>query len=107
MKILITDGLSPDGVKILTDAGFQVDNVKLTPEELLEKIGDYDSIIVRSATKVTKEVIEAGKNLKVIARGGVGVDGFHARPQHRLPLAALANFEFALVHQKEGIIRLY
>ena len=74
MKILITDGLSPDGVKILTDTGFQVENVKLTPEDLLKKIGDYDSIIVRSATKVTKEVIEAGKNLKVIARGGVGVD---------------------------------
>ncbi|HSQ74045.1 MAG TPA: D-2-hydroxyacid dehydrogenase [Bacteroidota bacterium] len=74
MKILITDGISPEGAKILTDAGFQVDKVKLTPEELVSRIGEYDSIIVRSATKVTKEVIAAGKNLKVIARGGVGLD---------------------------------
>lgn len=74
MKILITDGISPEGAKILLDAGHDVDQVKYTPEELLVNIGKYDCIIVRSATKVTKEVIEAGKNLKVIARGGVGLD---------------------------------
>lgn len=74
MKILVTDGMSKEGVKILTDAGHKVDLLTLKPEELLEKIGEYDCILVRSATKVTKEVIEAGKNLKVIARGGVGVD---------------------------------
>ncbi|MCU0411423.1 MAG: D-2-hydroxyacid dehydrogenase [Bacteroidetes bacterium] len=74
MKILITDGISPEGAKILTDAGHQVDQVKLTPDELLKRIGGYDGIVVRSATKVTKEVIDAGKNLKLIARGGVGLD---------------------------------
>ncbi len=74
MKVLITDGISPEGAKILLDAGHDVDQVKYTPEELLASIGKYDCIIVRSATKVTKEVIEAGKNLKVIARGGVGLD---------------------------------
>jgi D-3-phosphoglycerate dehydrogenase len=74
MKILITDGISAEGAKILTDAGHQVDKLKLSPEELLKKIADYHCIIVRSATKVTKDVIEAGKNLKVIARGGVGLD---------------------------------
>lgn len=74
MKILVTDGISAEGAKILTDAGHQVDKLKLSPEELLTKIGDYHCIIVRSATKVTKDVIEAGKNLKVIARGGVGLD---------------------------------
>jgi D-3-phosphoglycerate dehydrogenase len=74
MKILITDGISPEGAKILTDAGHQVDQISLKPDELLQKIGAYDCIVVRSATKVTKEVIEAGKNLKVIARGGVGLD---------------------------------
>jgi D-3-phosphoglycerate dehydrogenase len=46
----------------------------LNPQELIVQIAEYDCIIVRSATKVTKEVIEAGKNLKAIARGGVGVD---------------------------------
>jgi D-3-phosphoglycerate dehydrogenase len=74
MKILVTDGISAEGTKILTEAGHQVDKLKLSPEELLKKIVDYHCIIVRSATKVTREVIEAGKNLKVIARGGVGLD---------------------------------
>ncbi len=74
MNILVSDGITSEGAKILTDAGHKVDKLKLTPEELLQKIGDYDCIIVRSATKVTKEVIAAGKNLKVIARGGVGLD---------------------------------
>jgi D-3-phosphoglycerate dehydrogenase len=74
MKILVSDGITSAGAKILADAGHQVDKIKLTPEELLKKIGEYDCIIVRSATKVTKEVIEAGKKLKVIARGGVGLD---------------------------------
>ncbi len=79
MKILITDGISPEGAKILTDAGHEVFESKLSPEELLTKIGAYDCIIVRSATKVTKEVIDAGKNLKVIARGGVGIDNIDVK----------------------------
>jgi D-3-phosphoglycerate dehydrogenase / 2-oxoglutarate reductase len=74
MKILVSDGITSAGAKILADAGHQVDKIKLTPEELLTKIDQYDCIIIRSATKVTKEVIEAGKKLKVIARGGVGLD---------------------------------
>jgi D-3-phosphoglycerate dehydrogenase / 2-oxoglutarate reductase len=44
------------------------------PDELLKIVGDYDCLVVRSATKVTKEVIDAGKNLKLIVRGGVGLD---------------------------------
>ncbi len=74
MKILITDGISPEGASILAGAGHDVTQVKLTPEELVAQIGSYDGIIVRSASKVTREVIDAGKNLKVIARGGVGLD---------------------------------
>lgn len=74
MRILITDGISPEGSRILTDAGHQVDQVKYTPEALVAKIAAFDCIIVRSATKVTREVIEAGTSLRVIARGGVGLD---------------------------------
>jgi D-3-phosphoglycerate dehydrogenase len=74
MKILVTDGISAEGVKIMTDAGHQVDQVKIDAKELISRIPEYDCIVVRSATKVTKEVIEAGSRLKVIARGGVGVD---------------------------------
>ena len=79
MKVLITDGISPEGAKILVDAGFDVCQKALTPQDLVSQIGDYDCIIVRSATKVTKEVIDAGKNLKVIARGGVGVDNIDVK----------------------------
>jgi D-3-phosphoglycerate dehydrogenase len=74
MNILITDGISPEGAKILRDAGHNVTEKKLTPQELLATIAQFECIIVRSATKVTKEVIDAGVKLKVIARGGVGVD---------------------------------
>ncbi len=74
MKILITDGIEKCGAEILLKAGFELTQKTLTPEELLSVIGEYDAIIVRSATKVTKQVIEAGTRLKVIARGGVGLD---------------------------------
>ncbi len=73
MKVLISDGIEEIGAKILTEAGLEVVNKKVTPEELLQTINEYDAIIVRSATKVTREVIDAG-NLKAIARGGVGLD---------------------------------
>lgn len=74
MKILITDGIEKSGADILLKAGFELTQKTLTPSELLDTIGDYDAIIVRSATKVTKDVIDRGRNLKVIARGGVGLD---------------------------------
>jgi D-3-phosphoglycerate dehydrogenase len=74
MKILITDGIERTGADILLKAGHELTEKAFTPEELLTKIGDYDAIIVRSATKVTKAVIDAGRKLKAIARGGVGLD---------------------------------
>ncbi len=75
MKVIITDPIAPAGVQLLRDAGFTVDERPgLKPDELIKVIPDYDAIIVRSATKVTAEVIEAGKNLKVIGRAGVGLD---------------------------------
>lgn len=75
VKVLISDPLSEDGVKILKDAGFQVDERPgLSEDELCGIIGDYDALIIRSGTKATPKVIDAGKNLKVIGRAGVGVD---------------------------------
>ncbi|MFD2130545.1 phosphoglycerate dehydrogenase [Pseudogracilibacillus auburnensis] len=75
-KILISDPLSEDGIFPLREA----DNIEvvidtgLSKEELLNKIGDFDGLLVRSQTQVTREVIETGHNLKVIGRAGVGVD---------------------------------
>jgi D-3-phosphoglycerate dehydrogenase len=76
MKVLITDPISEEGIKVLkAEPGVQVDvETKLTKEQLLEKIKDYDALIIRSETQVTKEIIEAGKNLKIIGRAGVGID---------------------------------
>ncbi|MEW6509853.1 MAG: D-2-hydroxyacid dehydrogenase [Bacteroidota bacterium] len=84
MNILITDGISAEGAKILTDAGHTITQQSMKPDELVRRIGEFDCIIVRSATKVTREVIDAGTNLKVIARGGVGVDNIDvARAQEK------------------------
>ena len=76
MKILVSDSMSEDGLKILKDIKeFQVDvKTDLKPEALKEIIKDYDALLVRSATKVTKEIIEAAVKLKVIGRAGVGLD---------------------------------
>jgi D-3-phosphoglycerate dehydrogenase len=73
-KILIPEKVSPDGLALLKDQ-FEVDERKgLSPEELKDIIGDYEALIVRSETKVTAELLNAAKKLKVVARAGVGVD---------------------------------
>jgi len=76
MKILISDPLGEKGVDLLSkEKDIQVDaKTDLSPEELQKIIGDYDALLVRSGTKVTKEIIQAATKLKVIGRAGVGVD---------------------------------
>ncbi|MFY9270359.1 MAG: phosphoglycerate dehydrogenase [Candidatus Manganitrophaceae bacterium] len=75
MKVLISDSLSDRGVEILKKAGLSVDvKTKLTPAQLIEEISQYDALVIRSGTKVTKEVIAAAKNLKVVGRAGSGLD---------------------------------
>ena len=75
MKVLISDNLAPVGAQILKDAGLEVDiNVGLTPEELKKEIPKYDGLVIRSATKVTEEILEAAENLKVVGRAGIGID---------------------------------
>ncbi|MBW6458421.1 MAG: D-2-hydroxyacid dehydrogenase [FCB group bacterium] len=74
MKVLITDGLSKQGQEILKTAGIAYDIQYYEPEDLIKAIPEYDCVLVRSATRIPKEVIDAGVNLKVIARGGAGID---------------------------------
>jgi D-3-phosphoglycerate dehydrogenase len=75
-KVLVSDKLSPEGVRVLEDAGgFEVDvNTGLSPEEQRKIIGDYHALIVRSATKVDAAMLEVAPNLKVVVRAGIGVD---------------------------------
>jgi D-3-phosphoglycerate dehydrogenase len=75
MKILISDKTDPIAASILKENGHEVDEITdLSPEELKNVIGKYDGLIVRSGTKVTRDIIEAASNLKVIGRAGSGVD---------------------------------
>jgi D-3-phosphoglycerate dehydrogenase len=74
MKILVSDSIAVEGIKRLEEAGFEVDvKTGLALEELVRIIPEYDGLIVRSATKVTREVIAVG-NLKAIGRAGIGLD---------------------------------
>ena len=74
-KVLISDKLSPQAVDIFKDNGIEVDfETGLSPEELIARIGAYDGLAVRSATKVTADVLAAAEQLKVVGRAGIGVD---------------------------------
>jgi len=74
-KVLISDAMDVIAEKILLSNNIEVDVItNFTPDELIKNIINYDGLIVRSATKVTKEVIENAKNLKVVGRAGAGVD---------------------------------
>lgn len=74
-KVLISDKLSPQAVEIFKSRGVEVDTkTGLNEEQLMEIIGEYDGLAIRSATKVTAKVLEAAKKLKVVGRAGIGVD---------------------------------
>lgn len=74
-KVLVSEKLAEAGLDILRDKGYEVDvKLDLTPEELVATIPSYNALIIRSATQATREVIEAGTNLQIIGRAGVGVD---------------------------------
>ena len=74
-KVLISDAMDVIAEKILLENNIDVDvKTDFTFDELIEKIPSYDGLIVRSATKVTKEIIENAKKLKLIGRAGAGVD---------------------------------
>ena len=79
MKVLICDKVETSAVEKMRNGGLTVDDKSgITAQDLLNVVGDYDIMVVRSATKATKEVIEKGKNLKLIVRGGVGMDNIDA-----------------------------
>ena len=75
MKVLICDATDPKALKIIEEAGIEVVNQPdITPEELIKVIPDFPCMVVRSRTKVTKEVLDAGTFLKSVVRAGVGLD---------------------------------
>ena len=76
MKVLITDKMAEEAIQVFKDAGHEVTYNEMDAETLLSEISKYDALMVRSRTKATTEVVEAGAkgNLKVIGRAGIGVD---------------------------------
>lgn len=78
MKILANDGIAAEGKTALEAAGHEVYTDKISQEDLPSKINDYDVLIVRSATKVNKQVLENSTRLKLVIRAGVGMDNVDA-----------------------------
>jgi D-3-phosphoglycerate dehydrogenase len=76
MKVLVSDNLGQAGIRMLQEEdGIDVDvKTELTPDELKSVIGEYDALIIRSATKVTEDLLDAAKQLKVVGRAGIGLD---------------------------------
>ncbi len=85
MKLLVSDELSEDGLALLKSGGeIEVDYRPNVPhEELIKIIPDYEALIIRSGTKVTADVLEAGRSLKVVGRAGVGVDNVDVKAATR------------------------
>src|SRR2546425_10881810 len=74
-RILVCDPIAEDGVEALKHSGADVDvRTGLSPEELRKSVDGYDALVVRSETKVTREIIEASSTLQVVGRAGIGVD---------------------------------
>jgi D-3-phosphoglycerate dehydrogenase / 2-oxoglutarate reductase len=80
MKVLLNDGLEKEGLHIFHEAGIETDTKKRDLASLIAEIGNFDALVVRSATKVTREVLEAGAKgkLKIVGRAGVGYDNIDA-----------------------------
>jgi D-3-phosphoglycerate dehydrogenase len=75
MRVLICDATAPEAIQAMSNAGIEVDNrPDITPDDLLRDAAHYEGMVVRSRTKVPKEVIDAAPNLKIVVRGGVGLD---------------------------------
>jgi D-3-phosphoglycerate dehydrogenase len=93
MKVLVTDGIEKEALAKL-QSSHQVDAIEMSPDDLLKNIEKYDALIVRGKTKVTAQVIEKGKNLKVVGRAGVGVDN--------VDIAAASKRKIAVVNAPTG-----
>lgn len=80
IKVFIADDVNEDKLAPLREAGFEVvKETKLMPEELAERIEDADGVIVRSATKITADLMDKAKKLRVIGRAGIGVDNIDVK----------------------------
>ena len=107
MKILISDKLQDDGIKIFEDNGFEViKDFTITHDTLKEEIEKYDGIVIRSRTKLTSDVLENAKNLKVIGRAGVGLDNVDRHKAEEMGIEVLNTPEAPAVSVAEFALGL-
>ena len=84
IRVLVCEPIHEDGVRMMREAGFQVDlKTAITGGELIEIVGGYDALVVRSRTKVTREVLAEAGRLKAVARAGVGLDNIDVEEAKR------------------------
>lgn len=115
IRILANDGIDPVGKQLLEQAGFQVDTQNIPQDKLPELLNQYDAITVRSATKVRKELIDQCPNIRLIGRGGVGMDNIDVAYARSKGLAvvntpassSLSVAELVFAHLFSGVRFLY
>jgi len=115
IRILANDGIDPIGKAMLEKAGFQLDTENIPQDKLAAELKNYDAITVRSATKVRKDLIDATPNLKLIGRGGVGMDNIDVEYARGKGLAvvntpaasSLSVAELVFAHLFSGVRFLY
>jgi len=89
-KILVLEGITERGLQLLKAEGWQIDQDKaMPPAELAKKVPPYDAMTIRSGSQITAEVLEAGKNLKIVGRPGVGVDNVDLEAATRLGIMVM------------------
>ncbi|ABK19319.1 phosphoglycerate dehydrogenase [Syntrophobacter fumaroxidans] len=108
MKILVSDNLAESGVEKLRKVQqFEVDvKTGLTPDELRGIIKDYDGLVIRSATKVTRDIIDAADNLKVVARAGIGLDNVDVEAASKRGIVVMNTPEGNIVTTAEHAIAM-
>jgi len=89
-KLLVLEGITERGLQLLKAEGWQIDQHKaMAPAELARMVGAYDAMTIRSGSQITAEVLEAGRNLKVVGRPGVGVDNVDLEAATRLGIMVM------------------
>ena len=90
VRVLVCDPIHREGIEKLEEAGFEVDvNPTISYEQLNEVVSEYDALIVRSRTKVTREIMETGKRLKTVGRAGVGLDNIDTKIAEKRGIAVI------------------
>ena len=104
-KVIICDSIDEIGIKSLKNAGLIVDYFpEISAQELISKVGEYDVIVVRSRTKITKEVIQNASKTKIIARVGVGLDNIDTEEAGKYNIEVINAGEASITAVSELVI---